>query len=119
MECSNEMNGDEPCQSINDYIKDENKELIRYILKDKDYHYYFFFFFFFNQPLLCYLYSNNQRELTKHLIEKGMSVNFMTEKRKTLIYKACKLNDLDIVKYLIRKGANNYNESINTGQLLL
>jgi hypothetical protein len=25
MECSNEMNGDEPCQSINDYIKDENK----------------------------------------------------------------------------------------------
>jgi ankyrin repeat protein len=48
-----------------------------------------------------------------------MSVNFMTEKRKTLIYKACKLNDLDIVKYLIRKGANNYNESINTGQLLL
>jgi hypothetical protein len=52
MECSNEMNGDEPCQSINDYIKDENKELIRYILKDKDYHYNFFFFFFFYSAVI-------------------------------------------------------------------
>jgi|GEM_PF-2445749 len=112
MECSNEMNEDEFYQSINDYIKDDNQELIRYFVKDKGYHHNFFLF---NKPLLYYLYSNNQRDLTKHLIEKGMSVNSMTEKRKTLIYKACKLNDLDMVKYLIRKGANNYNKTINTG----
>jgi hypothetical protein len=39
-----------------------------------------------------------------------MSVNCMTEKKKkvkTLIYKACKLNDHDMMKYLIKeRGAN-------------
>lgn len=60
----------------------------------------------FDDKILYEAIKNNQLDVIKNKINKGLSVNFQDKAGNTLLHYACLDNKIDIAKFLVENGAN-------------
>lgn len=63
--------------------------------------------YFFNYPLITISVAFENLDAVKYLVEeKGMDVNEVAVNKETALIRACHFNKLEIIRYLLNRGAN-------------